>query len=163
MNDKPASNDEPPATRGAGSGFRPDMGVQAWARRLLVAAGLAMIVFALFGGGASDLTTTPYLRFVVEVPLIVLVVLLPAALGAGWLIGKVVPVTAQPVVQGACIASAVITGIALPSVLGHGRQPDLPSALPRNYAMGLSIVLAVIWACAAALIVFRIVRRRTGP
>jgi hypothetical protein len=142
---------------------KPDMSVSAWIRRLLVAAGLAMIAFAVFGGGASSLTTSPYLKFVVEVTVAVLVLLLPLTLAAGWLIGKLVPVVARPLVQGACIATALIVGIALPSVLGRGRQHDLPSALPRNYATGLWIVLAVVWGSAITLIVIRIVRRRIRP
>jgi hypothetical protein len=139
--------------------LKPDMSVMAWVRRLLVAAGLAMIAFALFGG-ASDLSTSSYLVFVVEVAVIVLVLLLPLTLAAGWLIGRLVPVIARPVVQGACIATALIVGIALPSVLGRGRQPDLPSALPRNYATGLWTVLAVVWAAAIVLIAARVLRRR---
>jgi len=138
------------------------MRAQAWVRRLLVAAGVAMIAFALFGGGASSLLMSPYLRFVVVVTLVVLVLLLPVAMAAGWLIGKLVPVVARPVVQGAFIATALIVGIALPSVLGRGRESVLPSALPRNYASGLWGVLAVVWGGALALIVLRIARRRSN-
>ena len=142
--------------------MRLDMSVVAWLRRLLVVAGLAMIGFALFGGGASSLGTWPYLRFVVETTLGVLVLGLPLALAAGWLIGKLVPPVARPVVQGAALASVLIALIALPSVLGHGRDATMPSALPRDYATGLWIVLASVWAVAITLIVVRIVRRRTA-
>ena len=137
-----------------------DMSVLAWIRRLLVLAGLAMIAFAVFGGGAAGLSTSPYLRFVVEVTLGVLLLALPSTLAVGWLIGRFVPVVARPVVQGACMATALIVLIALPSVLGHGRDATMPSALPRNYATGLWTVLAVVWAVAITLIVVRIVRRR---
>lgn len=140
---------------------KPDMSGTAWARRLFVAAGAAMIAFALFGGGAASLTTSPYLRFVAKVTLGVLVLVLPSTLAAGWLIGKAVPVVVRPIVQGACIATALIVAIALPSVLGHGRDATMPSALPRNYAAGLWTVLGVVWAAALVLIVVRIVRRRT--
>jgi hypothetical protein len=139
-----------------------DLSVTAWVRRLLVVAGLAMMAFALFGGGAPSLKTTPFLWFVVKVTLGVLLLALPAALAVGWLIGKVVPSVARPFVQAACMASALITLIALPSVLGHGRDATMPSALPRNYATGLWIVLAIVWAVAIVLIVVRIVRRRTA-
>ncbi|MBS2535466.1 hypothetical protein KGQ20_22130 [Catenulispora sp. NF23] len=140
---------------------KPDMSGTAWARRGFVLAGLAMIGFALFGGGAPELSTSPYLKFVAEVTLGVLVLVLPLSLAVGWLIGKVVPVVVRPIVQGACLATALIVMIALPSVLGYGRDATLPSALPRNYATGLWTVLAVVWAGAATLIVVRIVRRRT--
>ena len=137
-----------------------DMSVLAWIRRLFVLAGLAMIAFAVFGGGAASLSTSPYLRFVVEVTLGVLLLALPLTLAVGWLIGRFVPVVARPVVQGAGRATALIVLIALPSVLGHGRDATMPSALPRNYATGLWTVLAVVWAVAITLIVVRIVRRR---
>ena len=137
-----------------------DTSVLAWIRRLFVLAGLAMIAFAVFGGGAASLSTSPYLRFVVEVTLGVLLLALPLTLAVGWLIGRFVPVVARPVVQGACTATALIVLIALPSVLGHGRDATMPSALPRNYATGLWTVLAVVWAVAITLIVVRIVRRR---
>ena len=139
---------------------KPDMSGTAWARRLLVGAGLAMIAFALFGGGAASLSTAPYLRFVAEVTLGVLVLALPLSLAVGWLIGRAVPVVARPVVQAAVLATGLIVAIALPSVLGHGRDATMPSALPRNYATGLWAVLAVVWAAAAILTVVRIVRRR---
>jgi hypothetical protein len=139
---------------------KPDMSAVAWIRRLFVAGGVAMMAFALFGGGASSLSTSPYLRFVLEVTLGVLLLVLPLTLAVGWLVGKVVPVVARPVVQGALMATALIVLIALPSVLGHGRDATMPSALPRNYATGLWTVLAVVWAVAITLIVVRIVRRR---
>ena len=139
-----------------------DMSVTAWVRRLLVVAGLAMIAFALFGGGAESLRTTPYLRFVLKATAGVLLLALPLTLAVGWLIGKAVPVVARPFVQGACMASALIALIALPSVLGRGRDATMPSALPRDYATGLWIVLAVVWAVAIVLTVVRIVRRRTA-
>lgn len=143
--------------------IKPDMSGTAWVRRLLVGAGLAMIGFAVFGGGASTLTNSPYLKFVLEITLIVLVLLPLLTFGVGWLIGRLVPVVARPIVQGACIATALIVGIAWPSVLGRGRESILPSALPRNYATGLWIVLGVIWASAALLITMRILRRRIRP
>jgi hypothetical protein len=144
-------------------GHRPNVGGMAWVRLALVLGGLAMISFALFGGGASSLTQSTYLRFVLLVALWTLVVVLPLAIATGWLIGRVVPVVIRPVVQGAGMATALIVGIALPAVLGRGRQPDLPSALPRNYATGLWTVLAVVWAAAVALSLVRIVRRRARP
>lgn len=137
-----------------------DMSAMAWVRRAFVLGGVAMIAFALFGGGAASLMESPYLRFAVEVTLGVLLLALPLTLGAGWVIGKVVPVVARPIVQGAVMATALIVLIALPSVLGHGRDATMPSALPRNYATGLWTVLGVVWAAAIVLIVVRIVRRR---
>jgi hypothetical protein len=46
----------------------------------------------------------------------------------------------------------------VPMLFGWGAQPDNPSFLPRNYAVGLALVLAVVWGLAAAMVL----RRRSG-
>lgn len=62
-------------------------------------------------------------------------------------------------VEGALAVSAAITLFAVPFVAGWGRQPDNPSLLPRNYAAGLALVLAGVWAVGAAALVRRARRR----
>jgi hypothetical protein len=52
-------------------------------------------------------------------------------------------------------ASAVVLLIAWPLLGGYGRRRDNPTILPRNYTTSVLIVLAVIWAIAAAWFVLR--------
>jgi len=56
---------------------------------------------------------------------------------------------------GALIVSAVVVLFAVPLVSGWGAQPDNPSFLPRNYALGLALVLALVWGVAAAVLLAR--------
>jgi len=65
-------------------------------------------------------------------------------------------------VEGALAASAAITLFAVPFVAGWGRQVDNPSLLPRDYTLGLLLVVGAIWAV-GALILLRRARRRTTP
>lgn len=137
-----------------------DMSVTAWTRRVLVAAGLAMAAVGL--DNLAGNIEGAFWGFTIRWLAIGLFVALPAALAVGALIGRVVPAVARPVVQGACFATAMLTAIAWPAITGHGRQSDLRSALPRNYASGLLLVLALVWATAGVFIVARVVRGRTG-
>ncbi len=47
----------------------------------------------------------------------------------------------------------------VPMLLGWGAQADNPSFLPRNYAFGVAIVLAVVWVVATAMAITRSRRR----
>ncbi len=55
----------------------------------------------------------------------------------------------RAVVQAALIVSAVIVIVSIPVVGGFGSTPDNPSALPRNYALGLAVAVGLVWACSA--------------
>lgn len=58
------------------------------------------------------------------------------------------PGRARAPVQAALIATAAVTIVALPLGFGYGRLADNPSALPRDYPLGLALVLATIWLAA---------------
>jgi hypothetical protein len=81
--------------------------------------------------------------------------LLPVFLAAGVLVHRLVPARVRAIVQAALIASASVTLVAVPFVLGYGRIADNPSALPLNYTRGLLLTFAAIWATALAVIAFR--------
>ncbi|MFC7759887.1 hypothetical protein ACFQY4_19090 [Catellatospora bangladeshensis] len=51
--------------------------------------------------------------------------------------------------------------VALPLLLGYGRRPDDPSALPRDYHRGYLVCLAAVWLVTAAVLAVR-ARRRTA-
>ena len=68
--------------------------------------------------------------------------------------------TGRGLLFGALLVSAVVVLFASPLLFGWGAQPDNPSFLPRNYALGLALVLALVWGVAAVLLLGR--RRRTS-
>jgi hypothetical protein len=88
--------------------------------------------------------------------------LLPIFLLIGLVVHRLVPARSRGVVQAALIATAAVTFVAMPFVLGYGRLPDNPSALPRDYTAGYLIVLGAIWLTAAISIAVRHRHRATG-
>ena len=64
-------------------------------------------------------------------------ILLPIAIGVGVLVVRIAPGWARPSALGALYASAVVTVIAFPFLIGVGRSPDNPSVLPLHYGRGL--------------------------
>jgi hypothetical protein len=78
-------------------------------------------------------------------------VLVPLTLAVGTLVLRRAPRTTRAVVAGAVAATALLTAFALPVVFRWGAQPDNPSMLPRNGALGLLVSLAVVWTVTAAL------------
>jgi hypothetical protein len=94
----------------------------------------------------------------------------PAVIGAAVLLRRVTPRAARGALFGAIAVSAIVVLFAVPLVAGWGRQADNPSLLPRDYGYGLLVVLAAIWAVAAAMLARgrhdgspRPVRRRRPP
>jgi hypothetical protein len=79
----------------------------------------------------------------------------PIVVAVGFVVRRVIRPPYRAVVQGALIATAAVTFVALPFMLGFGRIPDNPSALPRNYLGGYAIVLGAIWLVATAMIMWR--------
>lgn len=121
------------------------------ARLLLGALGVTAIGYALIGAaGDPDIMPGRHTGFLLTVLVLDDGLLLPAFLLVGALVHRYVPGRSRAAVQAALIATAALTLIALPLLLGYGRLPDNPSALPRNYPLGLAIVLGTVWVGAAA-------------
>ena len=130
-------------------------------RIVLVAAGVAMMTFAVVGALTSpDITLSRHLIFLVGALLLHDALLGPVFIAVGVLVHRTVRPPYRAIVQGALIATAAVTFVALPFMLGYGRIADNPSALPRNYVGGYAIVVGAIWLGAAALIARRELRKR---
>jgi hypothetical protein len=71
--------------------------------------------------------------------------LAPIVLVAGALLLLAVPGTARAYLQSGLFISGTLTLLALPFVLGFGRTPDNPSALPLDYRAGLLVTLVAVW------------------
>lgn len=127
-----------------------------WIRRLLVATGAVIVVLAVRGVLTSlgpDLDH--YLRYIVVAWLANDLLVLPAAICLGFVLTRWLPTWAKPVVQAALFISLAVVIVALPSVIGKGVPADNPSALPRNYTVGLIVTLSAVWLVTAALVARR--------
>jgi hypothetical protein len=130
------------------------------ARRILIALGTLLIAYAILGAVTDpDVKLFGVLLFLIAVLAAHDGILLPAYLGAGALIGRLVPARARTPVRVALVISLAVTLVALPSVLGFGRSADNPSILPLHYGRGLLGTLALIWAVTAATVLIRERRR----
>jgi hypothetical protein len=123
-----------------------------WWRGALVTAGGALMAFAVVGVLTDDdARPVGHLLFLAGVLVAHDAVLLPLAIGVGVLIGRYVPARLRVAVRLAAFVSATLLVVALPLVLGSGRRPDLPSALPLPYGRGLLVTLVVVWTAALAV------------
>lgn len=130
-----------------------------WIRRLLVAAGVLAAAYGIIGVLTDPSISLPnYARYTITVLFGHDLLVLPLAIIVGAVLTRWLPAWARPVVQGALFVTAMLTVVALPLVLGHGRRPDDPSALPRDYLRGYAICLAAIWLATAVVLVVRALR-----
>ncbi len=87
--------------------------------------------------------------------------LVPAGLAAGYLLGRA-PAPWRAPLRAALVVSATLVLLSLPLLLGYGRasQPGNASVLPGDYRASLAGVLALVWALAAAWGLRRLRARR---
>jgi len=119
----------------------------------------------LFANAHAAMGTNPseWAQLLLKANLVHDFVLLPVVFGVGFVVARVVPARVRAPVQSGLICSGAVTLFAYPFVRGYGRQTVNPSILPRNYATGLAIVLAAIWAIAAVAIARRLLAKRAHP
>jgi hypothetical protein len=112
----------------------------------------------LMGWGVAGLlrhaaSTVPasWLRWLLGVLVVQHLLLIPAVLATGYLLGRA-PASWRTPLRAALIVSGTLILVSLPLLLGYGRasQPGNTSVLPGNYAASLAGVLAAVWALAAA-------------
>jgi hypothetical protein len=131
-------------------------------RLLLGALGVAAMTYAVYGSLTEDSEhAVGHGLFLVGVVIAHELVLMPIAIGVGWLIARWLPGWSRGAVAGGLYASAVVAAIALPFVLGVGRTIDNPSKFPLNYGRGLLMVLGVVWLAVAVVVLLRRRRVRT--
>ncbi len=133
-------------------------------RAALVVLGALTMGYAVAGALADpDVPALATLRFLAGVLVAHDAVLLPATIGAGALIGRFVPAGIRATVRVAGFVTLVLAVVTMPLVLGFGRRPDDPSALPLDYGRGLAVAVLAIWTASfAVLLTRRVVRKRPG-
>lgn len=118
----------------------------------LAGLGLCAIGYAVAGAArAPAIVPGRHLAFLLAVLALHDAVWMPLVLAAGVVVRATVPARARAYVQGALIVTASVTAVAWPLVLGRGRIADNPSALPRDYPLGLFVTLAASWFGVAVL------------
>ena len=84
--------------------------------------------------------------------------LAPLALVAGVLLARLAPAWLRGVLRAGLVISAIVTLVAFPFVLHRGYHSSNPSALPLDYARGLLVTLAAVWAGTAVAAAVRYVQ-----
>ena len=86
--------------------------------------------------------------------------LAPLTIAVGAVLAKFVPPRARGFVQGALIAGALITAIALPMIYRQDSQPKVKAILQQNFGANLATLLAIVTAAAVVLYAARVLRDR---
>lgn len=132
-----------------------------WSRVALGAAGVLALGYAVIGALTDPrLDLTGWAVFLGATLVVHDGLVLPVALAVGALCVRLLPPPARGPVITALLASATLTAVALPALVGRGRSADDPSLLPRDYPLGLGALLAVVWLGAAVVVVRRMRRDR---
>ncbi|HKD96599.1 MAG TPA: hypothetical protein VKB69_03255 [Micromonosporaceae bacterium] len=76
-------------------------------------------------------------------------VLIPLAIGVGWLATRLVPVWARGAANAALLVTLALGVVAVPFIVKAGTFPDNPSLLPLDYGRGLLVALGATWLAAA--------------
>jgi mannitol-specific phosphotransferase system IIBC component len=133
---------------------------------LSAAAGWVGIGFGLWGIFSNRLDTRPanLAKFVVGGALLHDLLFAPLVLLAAVALARVVPGRARSTVLAALFVTGAVALFSYPLVRAYGLAANNPTSLPHNYALNLAIVVAVVWAVAAAVLVVRLRRpRRRRP
>jgi hypothetical protein len=142
-------------TGAAGRSPRPAHGRGFW---LAAAAGGLVVAFGGWGllGHAQATMPAAWARWLAAALLAHDLLLAPALLAAGWLVGRL-PGGWRAPVRAALVVSATVVLVTLPAFLGDGRttQPGNTSVLPNHYGRSLALVLVPVWAVAVLAVLLR--------
>jgi hypothetical protein len=87
-------------------------------------------------------------------------VLTPVVLGIGFVLARAVPPRARRYLQGALVASGLVTAVAVLQIKRRGTSLPGKELLQRNYAANLTVLIGLIAAVVAAAYGVRVVRDR---
>jgi hypothetical protein len=124
-------------------------GLDRYGTRFWVTAALGWLVIAVGVRGAIlhhvDTRPRDLATFVVGGALLHDLVFAPLVVGAGVLLGRLVPGRWRAPAQTALIVGGVLVLFAYPLVRGFGRAARNPTSLPRDYGTDLVVVVALVW------------------
>lgn len=87
-------------------------------------------------------------------------VLAPVVTVAGLLLARVLPRSVRGPVLGALALSGIVVLFSWSALRGFGRRDANPSILPHDYTTNVTVVIAIVWAVALAVVVVRLARGR---
>lgn len=122
---------------------------------------LALLGVGLGGYGAVlllDLPSVIIVRILVWAVVAAVVhdlVFAPVCVAIGLAGRRLIPLPWQSPVAVAGLCSAVLVLLAIPVFSRPGMRPDNPSVLDRDYPLGLTIALAVVWLCVPIYLLLR--------
>ncbi|MGH2778398.1 MAG: hypothetical protein ACRDJB_07080 [Actinomycetota bacterium] len=116
------------------------------------AAGLSLVAYGAWGLFIESERTHPdqWIRWFAGALIVHDFVVVPLVVVVGAMLAKRVGAPYRAPVQGALIGTGIVILTVWPFLRGYGLRSDNPSVLPNNYALGLSMVLAVVWLVAGA-------------
>jgi energy-coupling factor transporter transmembrane protein EcfT len=133
-----------------------------WVRAVLILAGTGVMAYAVYGAVRDPESDLPgQLAFLAAVVVAHDLFFMPIVLLLAAVAVRYAPAPARAPLRVAGLISIALTLLALPFVLGFGRTPDLPSALPLNYTRGLLVFLGIVWGVAVLWALAAAVRKRT--
>ena len=130
------------------------------------AVGWTVIAVAVIGvlSNSHDTQPSDLVRWVIGGALVHDFLWLPLVALIGTALARATRGRVPGPVRWALATTAVLAVVSWPFVRGYGRQAANPSLLPRNYAAGVGVYVAVVWGVALLLVVIGTVAgRRTPP
>jgi hypothetical protein len=114
--------------------------------------GVAMMAYGVYGLFHASGQTQPsqWIRWFVGGLVLHDFFIAPVVFLIAIVVVRRVPQPWKASLQGALIASAILTLTAWPYVAGYGKRPDNRTLLPNDYGPGLLALLALVWAIAVA-------------
>ncbi|MEX2553692.1 MAG: hypothetical protein WD627_11915 [Actinomycetota bacterium] len=116
------------------------------------AAGWAVLLFGVWGTFENAFYTHPpnFALWFAGSALVHDALVAPAVFLLAWALVRTIPNRIRPAVLAGLTVAALVVAVSLPLVLGRGGAPGNPSALPRNYPLGIALILALITAATVA-------------
>lgn len=111
---------------------------------------------------SADIRPAVWVRWWVTAAVVHDVIVAPLALAVGWVVVRFAPRALKAPLQTALLLSAVLVAVSWPALRDYGRVASNPTYLPRDYATGLALSVAVVWAGCAAWAAARLARGSPG-
>lgn len=107
-----------------------------------------------------EIRPTTWVRWLVTGALVHDLIVAPLAIAVGWVVVRYAPRALKAPLQMVLVISAVLVAVSWPALRGYGQVPSNPTYLPRDYASGLLLSLAAVWAVGATWALARLRRGR---